>query len=189
MSWWGYWPIALWLGLTVASVGTALTVKAIVSIRAAAPSFWFWFAVISSWGSMQLVFEFWFSGWVERHFLHPDQRKGLYQKISPGGGMLVDWIEREFYKLYHAKINGAGYAKIIAFGICPRIPKLPLAFICWGKRAWGGFALLALANILRVALELKLGLKAVETLGVSGVLFVIALGLLWMIFQKKVRKK
>lgn len=185
MKWWEYWPVGVWLGLTVASVGTVLTIKAIFEIRSGHGSFWFWLWVIAAWATSQLVYELWFSRWIERNFLRKEQREVFYQKIRTSVELFIAWMEREFDKLYHAKINGAGYLKIFAIGVSPRIPKLPLAFVCWGKRSLSAFVVLAAANVLRIVFELKLGLKAVETVGVSGVLFAVTVVFAWMFFRKK----
>lgn len=187
MKWWEYWPVGVWLGLTVASVGTFLTIKAIFEIRSGQGSFWFWLWTIAVWATSQLLYELWFSSWVERNFLRREQREVFYQKIRGGVEIFIVWMERQFDKLYHAKIDGAGYLKIFAIGISPRLPKLPLVFICWGKRSASAFVILAVANVLRIVLELKLGLKAVETVGVPGVLFAVTVSLAWMFFRKKVR--
>lgn len=169
----GYWPLMIWL--TSDLVSSSLYVWAGMRVSGGINEEFLWFfALIGTWSTLRLAYEYWFCGWAFLWLFRKDRLENLYRHVematvnftrSAHVGRIVDvWMRKKVYairqfgpqfrKKFTMRARIVGYVPLFGYGLLPLLPKFPTIALCRTLRWETGFLALAAGNVLRVGLTL-----------------------------------
>lgn len=179
----GYWPLVTW-AFIIPLVSPVLLASAVLTTkRVPSKEFFIWFVVIGCWGTLQLLYDYWFAGWAYLWLLHGRRIEVLCQRIQTtfiiwNGQRQAAWLVRKI-RVKAAYLQGLSIAwqrgarnrsrslsallAMFAYGMLPKFPKFHVAASSRAERWERRFLFLTAGNFLRVAIEVS-ALVYVKTL-------------------------